>query len=202
MWVQAGRDPEPSLAIIDSASRQTTRTSGQRGYDAGKKNNGIKRHFLVDAMGLVLCVVVLTANIQDRDGAKILLAKAAKFGLTRLKIILGDDGYSGPKLAEYVLAEHGWKLVSVKRTQPHQFQVIPKRWIVERTIGWTNNFRGLSKHYDHRCETSEAKVLLASIFYMTKRLTTTPDAPKWSIENEQKLKMKLEKAAEKSVTPA
>lgn len=161
----------------------------------GKKINGIKRHFLVDVMGLLLCVVVHVASIQDRAGAKLVLAKAAKAGLTRLEVILADDGYSGPNLAEYVLTEHGWRLVCVKRTELHRFKVVPKRWVVERTIGWMNNFRGLSKHYDFHAETSEAKVLLASIFYLSRRLNTPLATPEWSLENEQKLKTKQEQPA-------
>ena len=93
----------------------------------------------------------------------------------------------------YVREEHGWWFESVKRTELHKFKVIPKRWVVERTIGWMNNFRGLSKHYDYDAtKTGESKIYLASMFYMTKRLTTPPEPPKWSLENDAKIKMKLE----------
>jgi len=136
-----------------------------------KKIKGVKRHFLVDAMGLLICIVVHAANIQERAGAKLVLQKAARKGLSRLQKILADDGYSGQPMVDEVRKEHGWIFESVKRTELHKFAVIPKRWVVERTIGWMNNWRGLSKDYDFNSSTSEAKVLLASVYYLSKRLT-------------------------------
>jgi len=137
----------------------------------GKKIKGIKRHFLVDVLGLLICVVVHAANIQERAGAKLVLHKASNRGLTRLQKILSDDGYSGRPMADYVRNEYGWEFSSVKRTELHKFEVIPQRWVVERTIGWMNNFRALSKHYDYDSSTGETKVLLASVYYLSKRLT-------------------------------
>jgi putative transposase len=157
-----------------------------------KKINGIKRHFLVDVLGLILFVVVHTANIQERAGAELVLAKAAESGMPRLKTVLADDGYSGKPMEEYVRKEYDRRFVSVKRTELHQFKVIPKRRVVERTIGRMNNFRGLSKHYDYHCKTGEAKILFASIFYMSKRLTIPQATPKWSIENDVKFKNTIE----------
>jgi len=136
-----------------------------------KKIKGIKRHFMVDVMGLLLCIVVHAANIQERAGGKMLLAKAAGKGLTRMQKVLADDGYSGEPMREYVREKYSWEFESVKRTELHQFVVMPKRWVVERTIGWISNFRGLSKDYDRDPRTGEAKILLASIYYMSKRLT-------------------------------
>ena len=136
-----------------------------------KKIKGVKRHFLVDAMGLLICIVVHAANIQERAGAKLVLQKAARKGLSRLQKILADDGYSGQPMVDEVRKEHDWIFESVKRTELHKFAVIPKRWVVERTIGWMNNWRGLSKDYDFNSSTSEAKVLLASVYYLSKRLT-------------------------------
>jgi putative transposase len=169
--VQEKRDEEPTLAIIDSQTTKATRTSGQRGFDAGKKIKGIKRHFMVDVLGLLLCIVVHAANIQERDGGKMLLAKAANKGLPQLKKVLSDDGYSGQPMREHVREKYSWEFVSVKRTELKKFVVQPKRWVVERTIGWMDNFRALSKDYDTDPKTSEAKILLGSIYYMSKRLT-------------------------------
>jgi putative transposase len=154
-----------------------------------KKTNGIKRHFMVDVLGLLLCIVVHAANIQEREGAKMLLAKAAGKGLTRLEKVLADDGYSGQPMVNHVRTEHGWEFESVKRTELHKFVVQPKRWVVERTIGWMNNFRALSKDYDTDARTGEANILLASIHYLSRRLTEAPIVKEpWVCEkNEAKL---------------
>jgi putative transposase len=98
---------------------------------------------MVDVLGLLMGIVVHAANIPERAGAKMLLAKAASKGLPRLEKVLADDGYSGKPMEEYVLQEYGWTFESMKRTELHSFSVMPKRWVVERTIGWVNNFRTL-----------------------------------------------------------
>lgn len=136
-----------------------------------KKIKGIKRHFLVDVLGLLLCIVVHAASIQERAGARLVLRKAWNQGLPRLQKVLADDGYSGRSMVDDIRHEYGWEFESVKRTELHKFEVMPKRWVVERTIGWMNNWRGLSKHYDYDSSTGEAKVLLASVYYLSKRLT-------------------------------
>jgi len=163
------KDANPSAAIMDSQSVKTTETSGMRGYDAGKKVNGIKRHLLVDTLGLVLAVMVLIANIQDRDGARTLLAKV-KGKLPRLKKIWADGGYAGT-LVDWVKSVCGWVLEIVKRQDTAQgFEVLPHRWIVERTLGWLNRSRRLSKNYERLSTSSEAMVYLAMLPLMTKRL--------------------------------
>lgn len=132
---------------------------------------------MVDVLGLLICIVVhaATENLtrQERAGAKLLLAKAAKQGLPRLEKVLADDGDSGKPMVDYVYQEYGWTFESVKRTELHRFEVLPKRWVVERSIGWLNNFRGLSKHYDYDPVTGETKILLVSVYYLSKRLTRT-----------------------------
>jgi putative transposase len=163
------KDAEPSAAIMDSQSVKTTETSGMRGYDAGKKVNGIKRHLLVDTLGLVLAVMVLTANIQDRDGARTLLEQV-KGKLPRLKKIWADGGYAGT-LVDWVKSVCGWVLEIVKRSDTAQgFELLPHRWIVERTLGWLNRSRRLSKNYERLSTSSEAMVYLAMLPLMTKRL--------------------------------
>jgi putative transposase len=133
--VSEGKDPEPSAAIVDSQSVKTTESSGSRGYDAGKKVNGIKRHVLVDTLGLILKVIVLTASIQDRDGAHNLLEKI-KSGLPRLQKIWADGGYAGA-LVEWVQQHCGWVLEIVKRSDIAKgFKLLPHRWIVKQTFGW------------------------------------------------------------------
>jgi putative transposase len=166
-----------------------------------KKIKGIKRHFLVDVLGLLLCIVVHVANIQERVGAKLVLAKAASRGLSRLQKVLADDGYSGKPLAEEVREKYSWEFESVKRTELHTFAVMPKRWVVERTIGWINNFRALSKHYERDSATGEAKILLASIFYMAKRLTHKEPKPEIDPVRDEKLWRLAENANKKTAQP-
>lgn len=121
------KDAEPSAAIMDSQSVKTTETSGIRGYDAGKKVNGIKRHLLVDTLGLILTVVILTASIQDRDGARTLLEKV-KGKFPRLKKIWADGGYAGT-LVDWVKSVCGWVLEIVKRNDTAKgFEVLPHQW--------------------------------------------------------------------------
>lgn len=167
--IAEGREPEPSAAIIDSQSSKTTETPGPRGYDAGKKVNGRKRHILVDTLGLLLVVVVHLGNIQDRDGAKIVLHKAMKL-FKRLKIIWADGGYAG-KLIEWTKDVCGWILDIVKPKEKIKgFQLLAHRWIVERTFGWFGRYRRLSKDYEGLPETSECVMYVAMVHIMARRL--------------------------------
>lgn len=167
--VSVGKDPEPSAAILDSQSVKASEMSRTRGYDAGKKINGMKRHLLVDTLGLVLTVLILTADVQDRDGARQLLEKI-KGQFPRLQKIWADGGYAGA-LIDWVKQMCGWVLEIVKRSdQAKGFQLLPHRWIVERTFGWFNRARRLSKDYERLSSSGEAMVYLAMITLMTKRL--------------------------------
>jgi len=166
---EAGRDPEPSAGVIDSQSTKTTEVGGEHGYDAGKKINGRKRHLLVDTMGLVLMVVVHTANIQDRDGARLLLAKA-KGLFPRLQRIWADGGYAG-KLIGWLQETCGWVLEIIKRSDAVKgFKLLPRRWVVERTFGWLGRYRRLSKDYERLPGSSEAMVYWAMTRLMVRRL--------------------------------
>jgi putative transposase len=165
-----GREAEPSAAIIDSQSVKTTDVKGIRGYDAGKQVKGRKRHILVDTMGLLLMVLVHAANIQERDGAKLLLNKA-RGCFTRLRLIWADAGYRGQPMIDWVLNTHGWILEIVKRDKGVKgFQVLPRRWVVERTFAWFGDYRRLSKDYEVLTETSEAMIYVAMIRLMVRRL--------------------------------
>jgi len=164
-----GREAQPCAAIIDSQSVKTTPVKGIRGYDAGKKVKGRKRHILVDTMGLLLIVLVHVANIQDRDGAKLVFNKA-KQHFSRLSLIWADGGYAG-KLVAWVFNTHNWVLEIVKRSDDIKgFQVLPRRWVVERTFAWLSFCRRLSKDYEVLPETSEAMIYVAMIHLMVRRL--------------------------------
>lgn len=122
---------------------------------------------MVDTLGLVLCCVVHAANVQDRDGAKLVLAHATFF-FTRLRIVRADAGYAG-RLVEWVLFACDWTLEIIRRTSPG-FVLLPKRWVVERTFAWLGKYRRLSKDYEVHTESSESYIYIAMIHLMLRRL--------------------------------
>ena len=124
---------------------------------------------MVDTLGLILCVVVHGANVQDRDGAKLVFEKM-KDCFAQLELIWADGGYAG-KLIDHVHSLYSWVLQIVKRSDDRKgFQVLPKRWIVERTFGWFANYRRLSKDYEYDPETSETMIYIAMSNLMVRRL--------------------------------
>jgi putative transposase len=144
-----------------------------RGYDAGKKVMGRKRHLLVDTLGLILHVVVHSAAIQDRDGAKLVLpVLQRRFGW--LRRIFVDGGYAGAleSWTRQLVPRRGLNLEVVRRSDAHKhrFAVLPKRWIVERTFGWLSKFRRLAKDYELRTENSETVILIAATRLMLARI--------------------------------
>lgn len=165
-----GRQSQPSAAIIDSQSVKSSETSDERGFDAGKKINGRKRHILVDTIGLLLKVMVLPANIQDRDGGQQLLnVFFAQRPCRKVKYIWADGGYAGTFLE---WARQLWRcsVEIVKRSELHTFKVLPRRWVVERTFGWLGRSRRLSRDYERQAQTGETIIYLAMIRLMLARL--------------------------------
>lgn len=165
-----GRKRHASAAIIDSQSIRSSECSDQRGYDAGKKINGRKRHLLVDTLGLVLWVMVLPASIQDRVGARRLLNEFyAQKPRPRVRHMWADGGYTGTLVA---WAQEVWRctLEIVQKLHPKGFHVLPRRWVVERTFGWLGRYRRLTRDYERQARTGETLVYIAMIRLMLKRL--------------------------------
>ena len=168
--MKAGKNESPSLAIIDSQSVKTTRSGGVcRGIDGGKKTKGRKRHIIVDTMGLLLAVVIHAANEHDSKSAmKVISELRGRF--SRLIKILADGGYRG-ELIENTRKSYGWIVeVILRKDSTKKFEVIPKRWIVERTFAWFESYRRLSKDFEYQTETSQAMIQLAMIKLMLNRI--------------------------------
>ena len=174
-----GQGSQPDGRDHRQPKRQGRRKRGARidpsGYDAGKKVKGKKRHILVDTLGLPLNVVVHPANIQDRDGG-LLVLKAVRRLFPFIERIFADGGYQGEATAAAVRALGPWQLEIVKRSDHTVgFEVLPQRWIVERTFAWLGRCRRLAKDYENRTRFAVAYIHLATIRLMLRRLTRQTD---------------------------
>jgi transposase len=174
------RDPMASAGCVDAQSVKGADTVGAavRGFDAGKKVNGRKRHVVVDTMGLLLLVVITSASVQDRDGARTLLDRLT-MAMPSLSLLWADGGYAG-KLVDWAEAvAHITVEIVRKPLGIKMFQVLPRRWVVERTFAWIVKCRRLDHDYERLPETSEAMIKWAMIGLMVRRLEPPPGRKPW-----------------------
>jgi transposase len=174
--VHQGRNAQPTASIVDSQIVKAADTvpRASSGYHGGKKITGRGRHVAVDAEGWLLALVVTAASVSDRAGAKLLVIRLLDaFGT--LKIMWADSGYDGAPLAAWIKAVAGITLEVVRRCDPHAFQVVRRRWVVERTFGWLMRYRRLARDYERLTAHHEAMVYWATILIMTRRLARYQD---------------------------
>ena len=179
-----GRNAQPSACIADSQIVKAHDTVSRKtsGYHGGKKITGRGRHLAVDCEGWLLALVVTAASVSDKAGAKLLIIRLFN-AFSTLQIMWADSGYDGAPLARYAKAAAAITVEVVKRTSPHSFQVLRRRWVVERTFGWLMRYRRLVRDYERHPGNHEAMVYWATVLIMTRRLaryeTGQPPEPRW-----------------------
>ena len=167
---KAGREASPTAGVIDSQSVKTTESGGPRGYDAGKKIKGRKRHIVTDTQVNLVGLVIHPADIHDRDGGAFTLGSIRRL-YPWLRHVFADGGYAGAKLRGALARIGKWKLEIIKRSDSAKgFEVLPRRWVVERTFAWLGRCRRLAKDFEATIDSATAWVMIAHIRTITRRL--------------------------------
>jgi transposase len=166
----AGREASPAAGVIDSQSVKTTESGGPRGYVAAKKTKGRKRHIVTDTGGLLVGAEIHPADVQDRDGAGLVIAAIHQL-FPWLRYLFADSGYKGSNLHDTLAKFGNWTIEIVKRTaEAAGFELLPRRWVVERTLAWLNRNRRLAKDCEGSIASAKAWVYLASVQLLIRRL--------------------------------